>query len=363
MWGYGSNKILKILRALDNRFQDILNTSSMDIIEKISAIYEKLDPISTPPKCGYGSALFPIEPVKEYRLDIPEDLISFDSEYIVRYLKDSRLAVGSIDSSTFVSGAHILVNIILVNVGFWYYSYCKSEGSSDNLAEFFPFLGDGKNIHALVKDVEIEAAKIVASRLVGDKKFIFLDESLSMTYSLSWDAREREIVVDKVKSLLSIIDEHNAIPIGIFYTRACDIARAIESRIGKGKTQMISDRVIMNHILGKYGRSPLFYVHSRAVQDKIDLLAFYLKVGERNVIRIEFPRKYISYVDDIHFIVLAHSILGNGYPLALQRAHELAVIGRAERELIIEELARRLGLPATNYVYSKKMLSKRWPIV
>ncbi len=363
LWRFESDKILKILRALDNRFQDILSASSTDIIEKISEMYEKLDPVTAPPKCSYGSALFPIEPVREYKLDVPDSFLSLNSGYIVSSLKENKFAVGSIDSSTFVSGAHILVNIILVNVGFWYYNYSESKGSSDNLAEVFPFLGDGTNIHALIKDVETEAANVVASRLIGDKKFLFLDESLSMSYSLAWDAKEREAVVDKVKSLLGLVGTHNAIPVGIFYTRACDIARAIGSRFGEEKVQMISDRVIMNYLLSKYSRSPLFYVHSKAIKGKIDLLAFYLKIDDKNVIRVEFPREYIMHVDDIHFIVLAHSILGNGYPLALQRAHELAVIGKAERELIIEELARRLGLPNVDYIYSKKMLSKRWPIV
>lgn len=363
MWEYESSKILKILKAIDDKFQDILNARSMDIIEKISEKYEKMSPIIVSPKCSFGSALFPIEPVREYKLKVLEDLIPLDLGRITNYLKKNRFAVGSIDSSTFVSGPHILVSIVIVNVGFWYYNYSESDGGSDNLAEVFPSLGDGTNISALVKDIEIKAAKMVAPKLVGDKKFILLDESLSMAYSLSWDAKEREIVVDKLKLLLDTIDKHEVIPIGVFYTRACDIVRAIKSYFSEEEVQTISDRVLMNYLLDRYSRSPLFYVHSKAIKDKIELLAFYLKIEERNVIRVEFPKKYIDYVDDIHFMVLVHSILGNGYPLALQRAHELAVIGRAERELIMRELARRLGLPVVDYVYSKKMLSKRWPIV
>jgi len=81
------------------------------------------------------------------------------------------------------------------------------------------------------------------------------------------------------------------------------------------------------------------------------------------VLRVEFPESLRGLVDKIHLAVLAHSIMGGGYPLALQRAHDMAVIGAREREVIIETLKEVLNLPSDEYLFSRKWMSKRCPVV
>jgi hypothetical protein len=87
---------------------------------------------------------------------------------------------------------------------------------------------------------------------------------------------------------------------------------------------------------------------------------FYLNVG-REIARLEVPG-WVAHDDDaldlIHAVVVDQAERGLGYPVALARAHEQAVITgadrRAFRQLVVEALTRA-GLPVSP---SEKQISK-----
>ncbi|HDD25635.1 MAG TPA: hypothetical protein ENF75_00905, partial [Acidilobales archaeon] len=126
----------------------------------------------------------------------------------------------------------------------------------------------------------------------------------------------------------------------------------------------VSDRLLMNKLLDRGERSQLFYVYSRAITNLgIHLVAFYLKVAEGDIVRVEFPYEALDDVDTIHKVVLSAIILGNGFPLPMIRAHEEAVITYDLRKFIDEEISRRLKLPSPELLMSGKARSKRWGLV
>lgn len=88
---------------------------------------------------------------------------------------------------------------------------------------------------------------------------------------------------------------------------------------------------------------------------------FYLKVG-REIARIEFPTWVADEsLDLLHAIVYDQCTRGMGYPVAVQRAHEQAVIHDGDRrqlEALIERLFARADVPA---VRSAKSVSKLHP--
>jgi len=206
---------------------------------------------------------------------------------------------------------------------------------------------------------------MLMEKLSDYRKFLLLDESLSLTYTLSWTAEAREQMAFKIKKIIEETLKHNIIPIGVYYTRVADIVRGMVTIAGKKleNIPIIPDRTILNAVLDVYSRSPLFSVYSKALQKVgLEILCFYVKLGERNVIRVEFPAEAKKAVGNIHLLIILQSILGNGYPLAMQRAHEMAVLGANERRVIEEEICRKLGIPAIEYILSRKAVSKRWPI-
>lgn len=365
MWNYGGSKILKIIRAIDNGFNKVLASYRGNILDVLVTIYNELKAVTSIPACRFGSALFPLEQVKEYKPSIFSPNTAPLKPDILAFLRDHKFAVGALDSSTYNPGPHIAVNIGVVNVGYWYMNYSLNNGGSDNYAELISNISSGVDEELTVKDVEFKVVKILVEKLEDSKKFLLLDESLSLTYTLSWTSEAREQMALKIKGVIDESLKHNVIPVGVYYTRAADILRGIVAITDRELKDipLIPDRALLNHVLSVNSRSPIFLVHSKALQNiGLKILCFYVKLGERNIVRVEFPMEAKETVNDIYSLILAQSMLGNGYPLAMQRAHEMAVLRINERRIIEEEICRKLGMPAVEYLLSRKAVSKRWPV-
>ncbi len=357
------NKILNIIRAIDEGFDAVIEYIREDKISKLIPIYESTPIPQVIPTIRYGSALIPIEPVGEYRLGVLKDILKGGSERIADFLEKEEISVVAVDSGTYVSGPHVSIDFAIVNVGYWYFNYGEMIGGGGNKARIFVDVEEGTKIQTLAKELEISVVEELMDRIHGKKVFVLLDESLSLSYTLSWAEKDRLEIISKISQLLNSIKSRGAIPIGIFYTRAHDIVRGLSVLRPDTNIIRVPDRALMNRVLELFGRSQLFMAHSRAIEGSdLRILAFYTKVGEGNILRVEFPEDLRAYVDDIHFIVVAQSILGGGYPLSLQRAHDWAVIDAETREFVIGEICRRLGIPLSEVLYTKKLTRKRAPM-
>ncbi|ABU58169.1 DNA double-strand break repair nuclease NurA [Roseiflexus castenholzii] len=127
--------------------------------------------------------------------------------------------------------------------------------------------------------------------------------------------------------------------------------------------QGLSDADILADLLDEGQRGPLFVSMSRVnIESYADHLIhfFYLRVG-REVARVEIPRwvaEDATLLDQVHALVYDQCLKGQGYPVALARAHEQAVIRAADRrafERIVERSMIQANLPATS---SRKAASK-----
>ncbi len=209
---------------------------------------------------------------------------------------------------------------------------------------------------------ELEVVSKLTEYLKCNIKIVFLDESLNFIYTLKWSKDKRNKYIDIFKTLISRVISKDAIPVGIFYTRAYDIMRSI-SLIENSEPHPVQDKHILNQYLKDGMRSQLFKVVNPVLKEyNLDILAFYLKVSDGNILRIEFPeeaiKKYdLDLVGNIHIAVLLHAILGNGYPYALIRAHEMAVLDYRDREYLESYISKILKVPP-EYAYSRKAVSK-----
>jgi hypothetical protein len=84
----------------------------------------------------------------------------------------------------------------------------------------------------------------------------------------------------------------------------------------------------------------------------------------RELARVEVPR-WVAHdaeqVDLVHSLIYDQCVRGHGYPVALARAHEQAVVRSADRrtfQRIVEGSLLRADLPATS---SRKRESKERP--
>ncbi len=130
-----------------------------------------------------------------------------------------------------------------------------------------------------------------------------------------------------------------------------------------GVCQGLSDADILADMLGEGQRGPLFVSMSRINLERYGphlVHFFYLRVG-REIARVEVPRwvaEDAALLSRVHALVYDQCMRGQGYPVALARAHEQAVVRAADWRAflaIIEGALLRAGLPATS---SRKRESK-----
>lgn len=126
-----------------------------------------------------------------------------------------------------------------------------------------------------------------------------------------------------------------------------------------------TDRDLFRRLLQPGQRSGLFRSRSVLVQEEYGeaqaVHFFYLHAGVE-IARLEVPAwcaREPGLLDLLHAAVLEQVRRGLGYPLALQEAHEQAVVSSADREtfrFLVEETLAQRGLPVYT---SEKQRSKR----
>lgn len=138
------------------------------------------------------------------------------------------------------------------------------------------------------------------------------------------------------------------------HTPACDVLPAVTDRF-------LFERVAR---LGVGERSVLFDSASGILDhydDDLRVQFFFINVGTE-IARVEVPRWVGSdarLLDRVHAIVYDQAQKGRGYPVVLQEAHEMAVVGTGDRRLVEEAIERQLAGQGIVMIHSGKSGSKR----
>lgn len=129
--------------------------------------------------------------------------------------------------------------------------------------------------------------------------------------------------------------------------------------------QGLVDADIMADGLAEGQRGPLFVSMSRINIESYGphlIHFFYLRVG-REVARVEVPRWVATdaaHVDRVHTLVYDQCARGQGYPVALARAHEQAVVRSADRRTFLSMLEGSLIRAEAPANASRKRESKEF---
>ena len=303
--------------------------------------------------------LLPLEDIKSYT---PPEKVELTIKAMSQYLMYRRYVVGGLDSSWIDYMPHIHLPIVILCSGIWLHN-CDS---GNILRKYLlDYLRLDERIRTAVKRLERTIIEKYCPKNNNGLGVLMLDESISMRYAYVYSADHRREIAEGVVELLDSIKRKGYIPVGIYYTTATDIFNTLSLIIGELENKPpVRDSTIMNIVLNVGDRSPLFKVKSSLLEEySLDIGAFYLKIDNRNVFRVEFPLEFRDHIEDIRMCVLAQSILGGGYPLALQRAHEIAVFKREDREYLLEIIARLTRRTSPDMLLSKKLLRKRVPVV
>lgn len=119
--------------------------------------------------------------------------------------------------------------------------------------------------------------------------------------------------------------------------------------------------ILFNH-LAEGQRGPLFLSMSRinAAYGVHEVHYFHMRIG-REIARVEIPRwvaEHRAAVDEVHSLIYDQCIKGQGYPVALARAHEQAVVRTSDRRTLQRMLENSLLRASLNTTTSRKRESK-----
>lgn len=111
-------------------------------------------------------------------------------------------------------------------------------------------------------------------------------------------------------------------------------------------------------------RSPIFSSSAKILEKYKDhqICFFYLNVGNGEIVRIETPRWVADdekNLDLLHYIIYDQVQKGQGYPIAIQEAHNQAVVKNADRMQFYSILSRRMINSHLKVSLSNKEIKKR----
>ena len=124
----------------------------------------------------------------------------------------------------------------------------------------------------------------------------------------------------------------------------------------------IKDSDLFGRILGINQRSSIFSSTSKIISEYYNenkICFFYVNIGSE-IVRLEIPQWTSNDgIEFAHSCIISQSAKGQGYPLALQEAHEQAVINGSDRATFDQLLYESLSSQSLPTLTSQKSKSKR----
>ncbi|RLG51526.1 MAG: hypothetical protein DRN96_05070 [Thermoproteota archaeon] len=274
------------------------------------------------------------------------------------------------DSGMITPDHHILPLMAVLNKGY-YAAYYNREGTSCfegsecelKVGEEL-FLQRGGELRlmnwadrdAWAYEGEFSMAVKAAEQVEGTRPAVLLlDRPLSLTYAMDRRQRDKAKLIAVVRKWLIKLREAELIPVGVYFSAARSVCNTLlravlcfevsscshcrsawRARRKDGwaplcrEAMVVSDSLLYSRILSPGERSPIFKAYNKATAKALDVLFFYVKAGE-GVLRVEIPEWAMPEAELVHRVVCAQAALAGGYPYAMIRAHENAVVTGRER--------------------------------
>ncbi|MCK4613220.1 MAG: DNA double-strand break repair nuclease NurA [Thermoplasmata archaeon] len=266
-------------------------------------------------------------------------------------------AVGAVDGSQIYPGNALTLPLGMVNIG-WYINYHDGHYELQHESSFLlpDELGYNPDSGVSLCREEAEVDKLI--ELLGrlnENDLVFLDGSLVLSFALHVFETERKRYIEAVLRLLQASEKTEG-PFLAGYidnSRATDISTMFSSLIsihlssaGLKDAQRPSDASLISYGMQWGDRTAAFICarddilnHYRQENRDYsrDIAFFYIKASHGGISRVEFPRRIVEEgkVGLLADIVRAQTIVGDGYPHALNRAHHEAVVSIDKREKFI----------------------------
>lgn len=226
--------------------------------------------------------------------------------------------------------------------------------------------GDDPDVSAggldLLRDVhELEAAAVLAADRAGSGPVVALLDGTLLPWDLDSaqvDAVARTVLRDRTAAVLGLLRRlPGDVAVGAYVSssRASDVVTSLGLLGDRDEWWPVSDALLFRSLLGDGARSAVFRARSeraRRVEDQFasedQVCFFYLRVHD-DIARVELPlwAATAARLGRLHATLVDQCRRCEGYPRALQEAHEQAVVSATDRDLfevLLEKEAIRAGV-------------------
>ena len=300
-------------------------------------------------------------------------------EHSLQWVKEhlSGVTTFAVDGSQIFSSKDLSLPIALVQVG-WFENPHTSEADYTKDIELDILTPHDLKAHdpatPAERIVNLRRFQMETERLVRyieqvktpEQCLVFFDGSLVATFA---DAYEEEARRAYVKALLKLVraSEHHRVPlVGYVDTSyAHDLTTLLELFVGIEGMPAVHDAQMLNRFMEWGDCTPIFRCDRTGIltdyKEHADRITFtYLKTNQGYPARIEMPRW--MYEADITEQTLnwvrAETIVGGGYPYAIETADQTAVLQTHDRQIFFRTLQDWASSEDLNLRWSRKMMSK-----
>lgn len=238
-------------------------------------------------------------------------------------------------------------------------------------------------IHARRDVQELAELARLAGSCQGTQTLALVDNGLLLWLALQVQDQPRQIVDELTQAYLGqlsalraagaavagVIDRpRHANVLALLHLVNLRLEAITEEALRTNPYRGLTDRALFASLLEQGDRSATFIYASpvnrafRAAGHEIAF--FYLRPpGSDDVLRVEIPAwvaEAPGLMDLVHAGILQQGRATGGFPYALARAHEIARVGQAERQLVDDQLGTTLLAHGIHTRRSQKAITKRW---
>lgn len=287
---------------------------------------------------------------------------------------NGKVIVGVDGSQVYVT-SDFNIPVGLARAGAFWIQYGSEQSTygSDSLSEDYVGAGalenieDGEPMRQINVDkrrlaLEIKLASQIVKKFVEAKAptYLMMDTPLILRYIRWADDKVKRAMCQSMTQLLDVCEQYRVPLVGYTdYSLARDLTPVIETFLRERAALPVSDIAVIAPLLEEAGfgaRTPVFRIRHRLLEKfygrhRNELGFFYQKVHSDLPVRMEFPlwAHRLGEIQELAEVVAAQSVLGEGYPYVLLRAHETAILEADDRDrfydLISRFLSKECGVP------------------
>lgn len=376
------------LLMINRELRDYISTlpqREQIVVEETSSLTKKFEQFSLAP-INFREKILTITSMDSgERCALPYEL-PFNVAIDPDYSQHLPITIIASDGSQIVPDHHAGINFAVLNLA-CYISSPQQTPLSETISKIinFDILGFDKIIQTegtvnLIRDVEERNLLCEKVKLNNSKPCVCLfDGPIELWHEPRDNPSLRDYFKMYIESLKEIVSHSGILAGYIDQPRSSLIVRMIElmeiptSRITENRLyhpyEHITDINLFKTLLKPGQRSPVFSIQSTSLHeypDEISIHFFYLNVGKATpvIVRIEIPKivadsPELLGVMHLKLLKETNHIPGIFYPYSLLRAHELAVVTYAEREMVISQMnSQRLVNSLPLITPSQKALAK-----